>query len=90
MCSSSRATNEGIFSKLHEPLTKHNVDWQKCVGFSVDNTTVNLGKSNLIMTRVLANNESVYLLGYPCHIIHNRISRSHNHRSNAFFKGHKI
>jgi len=54
ICSSSCSTAESIFSELHETLTKHNIDWQRCVGFLVDNTNVNLGKKNSIMTRVLA------------------------------------
>jgi len=86
MCSSSSATAESIFSKFHETLTKHNIDWQRCVGFSVDNTSVNLGTTNSIMTRVLAKNESVYFLGCPCHIIHNCA----NHSSNALSKATKF
>ena len=42
-----------------------------CVGVSVDNTSVNLGKRNSILTRVLVKNPTIYFMGCPCHIVHN-------------------
>lgn len=55
MCTTSgvnSATAESIFSKMNEVLVRHNVPWINCVGVGVDNTSVNMGKSNSIMTRV--------------------------------------
>ena len=86
MCATSVSTADGIFTKLDETLTKHGLDWSRCVGFSVDNTNVNVGKRNSIMTRVLQINESVYFMGCPCHIIHNCAS----HSSKAFAKALKF
>ena len=42
-----------------------------CVGVSVDNTSVNLGKRNSILTRVLVKTPTIYFMGCPCHIVHN-------------------
>ena len=65
------ATSAEIFSKILDVLRTCNVSWNNCVGFSVDNTSVNLGKHNSIKSRVLQVNPSVYFLGFPCHISHN-------------------
>ena len=48
-----------------------NISWDNCVGVSVDNTSVNLGKRNSIFTRVKEKNPAVYFMGCPCHILHN-------------------
>ena len=37
----------------------------------VDNTSVNIGRCNSIMTRVHHVNSLVYFMGCPCHISHN-------------------
>ena len=42
MCMSSSSTAEGIFSKIQEALSKHNILWDNCVGISLDNTSVNM------------------------------------------------
>ena len=42
-----------------------------CVGLSVDTTSVNIGRRNSIETHVLALNPAVYVMGCPCHILHN-------------------
>uniref|UniRef100_H3A161 HAT C-terminal dimerisation domain-containing protein n=1 Tax=Latimeria chalumnae TaxID=7897 RepID=H3A161_LATCH len=68
------ATVEGIFSKIDEKMTSREIPWQNCVGFSVDNTSVNLGKNNSINIRVQGKNKSAYFMGCPCHIIHNTAS----------------
>ena len=65
------ATAESIFQKMNEVFQTNEVSWLNCVGVSVDNTSVNLGKINSIMTRVLEQNAAVYFMGCPCHIVHN-------------------
>ena len=65
------ATSAEIFSKISDVLRTCNVLWNNCVGFSVDNASVNLGKHNSIKSRVLQVNPNVYFLGCPCHISHN-------------------
>ena len=65
------ATAETIFSKMNEVLESHDIPWSNCVGVGVDNTSVNIGRHNSIMTRVHQVNPSVYFMGCPCHISHN-------------------
>ena len=64
-------TAESIFSKMNEVMETHHIPWTNCVGIGVDNTSVNLGKNNSIMTRVRQENSSSYFMGCPCHIVHN-------------------
>ena len=76
MCMSSDATAEGIFSKMQEALDKHEISWNNCVGISLDNTSVNMGCHNSIRTRVVGANPAAYILGCPCHIVHNIASKA--------------
>ena len=69
-------TAQCIFDKIDETLTSYDVPWAHCVGISVDNTSVNLGKRNSIMTRVLQKNAEVYFMGCPCHILHNMAQKA--------------
>ena len=46
-----------ILNKIDEVLQNHDVPWRNCVGFSVDNTSKNLGKRLLIKTRVVQKNQ---------------------------------
>ena len=71
MCMSSSSTAEGLFTTMKEAFSKHSLLWNNCVGVSMDNTAVNMGKRNSIMTRVAQENPSVYIMGCPCHIVHN-------------------
>ena len=65
------ATAESIFTKMDDVLQSNQIPWTNCVGAGVDNTSVNLGKRNSIMTRVLQQNPATYFMGCPCHIVHN-------------------
>ena len=56
------ATAASIFKKMDDVLKENGISWSNCVGVSVDNTSVNLGKRNSIMTRVLQNNPAVYFI----------------------------
>lgn len=71
MCLSSQSTAEGIFSKMQDALQKHEISWINCVGIALDNTSVNMGCRNSIKTRMQAVNGAVYVMGCPCHIVHN-------------------
>ena len=68
MCMSSDSTAEGIFSKMHDVFIKHELSWMNCVGLAVD---VNIGKRNSIKTHILVENPAIYVMGCPCHIVHN-------------------
>ena len=79
MCTTSGrdcGTAQSIFTKIDSVLDKHEVKWNHCVAFGVDNTSVNLGIRNSIMTRVQAKHPSCYFMGCPCHLIHNIASRA--------------
>lgn len=65
MCMSSDSTAEGIFSKMQDAFNKHKISWMNCVGLSVDNTSVNIGRSNSIKTRVLAEKSCHLCDGLP-------------------------
>ena len=52
-------------------LLENGVSWEHCVGVSVDNTSVNLGRRNSIFTRIREKNPATYFMGCPCHIMHN-------------------
>ena len=79
MCTTSGrhcGTADSIFSKIDSVLTKHDIPWQNCVGFGVDNTSVNVGLRHSIMTHVKQKNTSCYFMGCPCHLIHNVACRA--------------
>ena len=70
MCTTNSGTAYEIFQKMNEVFKKIDLTWNQCVGHSVDNTAVNLGIRNGLKTKILKN-ENVYVMGCPCHIIHN-------------------
>ena len=64
-------TANEIFQKMNSVSTTSGISWQQCIGLNVDNTAVSMGIRNSIKTRVFKENSSVYIMGCPCHIIHN-------------------
>lgn len=76
MCMSSESTAEGIFGKMNDALVKRGILWQNCVGISVDNTSVNMGCRNSIKSRALQVNPSIYIMGCPCHVVHNTAGKA--------------
>lgn len=71
MCMSSGGTAEELFTAIDDCLSSLKVPWENCVAVGVDNTNVNVGKHNSIMTRVKAKNDAVYTSGCQCHVVHN-------------------
>ena len=74
VCTTSRrncGTAASIFSKIDSTLVKHNIPWSNCVGFGVDNTSVNVGIRNSILTHVKQKVSTCYFMGCPCHLVHN-------------------
>ena len=65
----SSSTTEAILSKMQEVLLKYNVSWTNCIGIGHDNTSVNMGHTNSIKTRIVSVNPGVTVIG--CHIVHN-------------------
>lgn len=77
------ATADAIFGKMNEALLTRSIFWNNCVGVGVDNTSVNIGCHNSIMTQVHEVNPSVYFMGRPCHIAHNTVSHAADALSKA-------
>ena len=88
MCMSSDSTAEGIFCKMQEALDKHGISWNNCVGISLDNTSINMGCHNSIRTRVTRANAAVYILGCPCHIVHNIASKADDAFEQVYIYSH--
>lgn len=68
MCTTSGwecGTAETIFNKIDDVLTKLSIPWSFCVGFGVDNTSVNIGLHNSIMARVRQKKRYSLLYGLP-------------------------
>ena len=85
MCTTSGrecGTACAIFQKIDSVLTTLNIPWEMCVGFGVDNTSVNIGRHHSIKTQVQQKVESCYFMGCPCHLVHNIA----NHASEALHK----
>ena len=71
MCLCSSGTAQAYFDKVEEVFTSKSIPWYNCIGFSVNSTSVNVGRHNSIKTRLETKNPAIYTLGCPCHFIHN-------------------
>ena len=61
-------TAESIFNKIDKVLQKFEIPWCNCVGFSLVNTSTNMGIRNLIKSRVLRkNNKLLYWVPLSYH-----------------------
>ena len=76
MFMSSLSTAEGIFSKMQDALSKHEITWRNCVRIAVDNTSWNIGCRNSIKTQIQEANPAIYIMGCPCHIVHNTAGKA--------------
>ena len=65
------STTEALFGNMDKIISEAGVSWENCVAVGVDNTAVNIGSRNSIMTRVRKQNSSMFTNGCPCHIVHN-------------------
>ena len=65
------ATAEAIFEKMNAILSAHAIAWEYCVKIGVDNTSVNIGRHNSILTRVHKIAANAYFISCQCHIAHN-------------------
>ena len=60
-----------MYDAMTERLDFMEQPWNNCVAVGVDNTNANIGKKNSIKSRLAVVNNSIYIQGCPCHIIHN-------------------
>ena len=58
-------TASTIYRKINSVINQLNIPWSNCVGFGVDNTSVNVGLRHSIMTLVKQENENCYFMGCP-------------------------
>lgn len=72
ICISSGSTA----AKMQGVFDTHNILWSNCVGVGLDNTSVNLGSRNSIKTRIMKENPAAYVMGCPCHIMHNMAGKA--------------
>ena len=79
MCTTSgtdAGTAEVIFNKMESVLHQSGISWKNCVSLSVDNASVNMGRRNSLSSRVLKEHDKVYIIGCPCHILHNTAAKA--------------
>ena len=61
-----------MFKKIDHVMTKLQLPWSNCVGFSLDNTSENLKVfATLLRPELFLKNENCYFMGCLCHAIHN-------------------
>ena len=65
ICCSKSGTAEILFENMSNALRSNEIDWSNCVGQSLDNTSVNLGRHNSVKKRVQEVNKSIYINGCP-------------------------
>ena len=49
MCPSTFSTAVGIFTAINTAMMKNNITWDNCVSLAIDNTSVNVGRSNSVI-----------------------------------------
>ena len=57
-----------LFDNIGGTLSDAGVEWKNCVAIDQDNTAVNVGKRNPIMTQVLGKNNKIHVNGCQCQI----------------------
>ena len=71
MCLTQSSTTVAIFSSINDAFVENGVSWPHCISLGVDNTSVNVRKHNSLIVEVRKMNESIILMGCPCHMVHN-------------------
>ena len=69
-------TGENIFKLVDGELTKANIPWQNCIGFSADNASVMMGRKKGVASFVLEKNKDCMIVGCPCHMVHNAAEKA--------------
>ena len=78
MCMTRGASAADIFSKMDETLQQNAIPWENCVSVGLDNTSVNLGRRNSIMTRVHEKNPALFFNGCLCHFVASKAGDAYN------------
>lgn len=64
------STGENIFKLMHEELSQNGLQWQKVISFATDNASVMTGKVKGVSAYIHKQNETVYISGCQCHLLH--------------------
>ena len=75
MVACKEGTTEALFNNINSILRENRVDWENRVAVGLDNTAVNVGKQNSVMTLALVKNKNIFITGCPCHIMHNTANK---------------
>ena len=65
MCSTHCGTAEEIFRKMNNVFVQNQINWNYCIGLSVDITAVNMGIRNGLKAKILHENEKKLCYGVP-------------------------
>ena len=68
MCTCKESTSQELFVMINKTLSQFGISWKNRIAMLFENTSVNLGRKNFIMTRVLNTNPAIYINGCPCHL----------------------
>ncbi|XP_069080247.1 uncharacterized protein [Pleurodeles waltl] len=71
MCIRKFDTAEGLFAAVCNAVYKHSIPLENCVGFGLDNTSVNMGNLSPIKTIAHNYNENIYFMACPCQVADN-------------------
>ena len=70
------STGENIFLLLDKELKERKIPWENCVAFCADNASVMLGKHKGVASFIHKQNTDCYVVGCPCHMIHNTAKKA--------------
>eukprot|EP00057_Strongylocentrotus_purpuratus_P026387 XP_011680861.1 PREDICTED: uncharacterized protein LOC105446133 [Strongylocentrotus purpuratus] len=70
------STGVNIYKLLHSELNDRKIPWGNCVSFCADNASVMLGKHKGVAAYIHKENPECYIMGCPCHMIHNTAKKA--------------
>ena len=70
------STGENIYRLLNSELNDQNIPWGNCVSFCADNASVMVGKHKGVTAFIHKVNPECYIMGCPCHMIHNTAKKA--------------
>ena len=62
MCTCKESTSQELFVMINKTLSQFGISWKNRIAMLFENTSVNLGRKNFIMARVLNTNPAIYLM----------------------------
>eukprot|EP00057_Strongylocentrotus_purpuratus_P020198 XP_011674672.1 PREDICTED: uncharacterized protein LOC105443327 [Strongylocentrotus purpuratus] len=65
-----RSTGKNIFLLMDGVLKENNIPWKNVIAYSADNAAVMMGRLSGVALFVKKENEDIFILGCPCHLLH--------------------